>query len=109
MLLIPCPWCGPRDDAEFAYGNQAHIVRPADPLAATDAKWAYNNPQGENDFYFRATHAAAQAGQPWQNGKQLLSAAGSRSLKMVDVFKSKPEWRELIQSDRRGNYRLRVE
>ncbi len=28
----------------------------------TDAKWAYNNPQGEIDFYFRATHAAAQAG-----------------------------------------------
>ena len=57
----------------------------------------------------RVLHVAAQAGQPWQNGKQLLSAAGSRSLKMVDVFKSKPEWRELIQSDRRGNYRLRVD
>jgi feruloyl esterase len=29
---------------------------------ATDAKWAYNNPQAEIDFYYRATHAAAQAG-----------------------------------------------
>ncbi|MEQ9111134.1 MAG: tannase/feruloyl esterase family alpha/beta hydrolase [Rhodospirillaceae bacterium] len=26
-----------------------------------DAKWAYNNPQGEIDFYYRATHATAQA------------------------------------------------
>jgi hypothetical protein len=54
-------------------------------------------------------HAAAEAGQPWQNGKALLTTAGSRSLKMVDVFKSKPEWRELIQSDGRGNYRLRFD
>ena len=57
----------------------------------------------------QALHAAAQAGQPWENGKNLLTAAGSRSLKMVDVFKSKPEWRELIQSDGRGNYRLRFD
>ena len=27
-----------------------------------DAKWAYNNPQAEIDFYFRSTHATAQAG-----------------------------------------------
>ncbi len=57
----------------------------------------------------RVLHAAAEAGQPWQNGKTILATAGSRSLKMVDVFKSKPEWRELIQSDGRGNYRLRFE
>ncbi|MDX2145143.1 MAG: tannase/feruloyl esterase family alpha/beta hydrolase [Rhodospirillaceae bacterium] len=29
---------------------------------ASDAKWAYNNPQAEIDFYYRATHAAAQGG-----------------------------------------------
>ena len=23
MLLIPCPWCGPRDEHEFAYGGEA--------------------------------------------------------------------------------------
>ncbi|KGL03134.1 hypothetical protein OIU14_08150 [Thalassobacter stenotrophicus] len=57
----------------------------------------------------RALHSAAEAGEPWQNGKTILTLAGSRSLKMVDVFKSKPDWRELIQSDRRGNYRLRFE
>ena len=31
MLLIPCPWCGPRDEIEFHYGGEAHIARPADP------------------------------------------------------------------------------
>jgi hypothetical protein len=28
---------------------------------------------------------------------------------MADVFKSKGNWRDLIQSDGRGNYRLNVD
>jgi heterotetrameric sarcosine oxidase delta subunit len=52
MLLIPCPWCGPRDEVEFRYGGEAHIVRPADPAALDDAAWAEYlhmraNPKGE--------------------------------------------------------------
>jgi hypothetical protein len=56
----------------------------------------------------RALHAAAQADAPWQNGKTMLAAAGSRSLKMSDVFKSQKHWRQLIRSNRRGGYRLNV-
>lgn len=40
MLLIACPWCGPRAEIEFRYGGEAGIVRPADPAAADDAAWA---------------------------------------------------------------------
>jgi sarcosine oxidase subunit delta len=40
MLLIPCPWCGPRDEIEFHCGGEAHITRPADPDASSDAAWA---------------------------------------------------------------------
>lgn len=57
----------------------------------------------------QALHRAAQAGQPWQNGKLILSEAQSRSLRMSDVFKSKDNWRDLIRSDRRGNYRLNID
>jgi hypothetical protein len=28
---------------------------------------------------------------------------------MADLFKTQPEWRKLIQSDRRGKYRLNIE
>ena len=28
MLLIPCPYCGPRPEIEFTYGGEAHIARP---------------------------------------------------------------------------------
>lgn len=57
----------------------------------------------------RALHAAAQTGEPWQNGKAILSMAGSKSLRMADVFKSKKNWRQLIRSDRKGGYRLNVD
>ena len=50
MLLIPCPWCGERDETEFHYGGEAHVSR-ADPAAVDDAAWAdylymRNNPKG---------------------------------------------------------------
>ena len=40
MLLIECPWCGPRAETEFSYGGEAGIVRPADPDTLSDAEWA---------------------------------------------------------------------
>jgi heterotetrameric sarcosine oxidase delta subunit len=40
MLLINCPWCGPREDSEFTYGGQAHIARPRAPEAVSDENWA---------------------------------------------------------------------
>ncbi len=40
MLLINCPWCGLRDESEFSYGGEAHIVRPLKPDELTDAQWA---------------------------------------------------------------------
>ena len=35
MLLISCPFCGERHEAEFSPGGEAHIQRP-DPTAASD-------------------------------------------------------------------------
>jgi heterotetrameric sarcosine oxidase delta subunit len=51
MLLIPCPWCGPRNETEFHYGGQAGIAYPEDPHALGDAEWAEylfvrDNPKG---------------------------------------------------------------
>ncbi len=40
MLLIPCPYCGPRSEEEFSYGNEAHIARPKDPDKLNDTEWA---------------------------------------------------------------------
>jgi heterotetrameric sarcosine oxidase delta subunit len=51
MLLIPCPWCGERDETEFSYGGQAEIPYPADPAGLSDEEWARfvfvrDNPKG---------------------------------------------------------------
>ena len=51
MLQIHCPYCGLRDQTEFAYGGEAHIVRPLDPDACSDQEWTdyvFNrqNPKG---------------------------------------------------------------
>ncbi len=40
MLLIPCPFCGPREETEFSYGYEAHIERPKKPEKLSDADWA---------------------------------------------------------------------
>ena len=37
MLQIPCPYCGPRAEAEFSYGGEAHIARPLDPAQLDEA------------------------------------------------------------------------
>ena len=39
MLLITCPWCGPRAHVEFTYGGDATKVRTAEPEAASDEAW----------------------------------------------------------------------
>jgi sarcosine oxidase subunit delta len=36
MLLIPCPWCGPRAEPEFSYGGEP----AARPVEASDAALA---------------------------------------------------------------------
>ena len=28
MLLIPCPWCGPRPESDFTHGGDATLVMP---------------------------------------------------------------------------------
>jgi sarcosine oxidase subunit delta len=40
MLLIHCPYCEmDRPEIEFKYAGEAHLVRPADPDAASDEEW----------------------------------------------------------------------
>ena len=51
MLLIPCPWCGERDETEFRCHGEAHIARSKQPAALSDDQWAdylfmRGNPKG---------------------------------------------------------------
>jgi heterotetrameric sarcosine oxidase delta subunit len=49
MLLIACPWCGPRDEDEFLNGGEAEVARPVGEVG--DEAWAdylffHDNPKG---------------------------------------------------------------
>lgn len=66
MLLIHCPYCDePRPEIEFAYGGEAHIVRAADPSAASDADWERFlyircNPRGRHHERWRHVHGCGR-------------------------------------------------
>jgi heterotetrameric sarcosine oxidase delta subunit len=59
MLRIPCPWCGPRDENEFAFGGEAHVERP--PLEATDAEWT--------DYLFLRTNPLGVHAERWRHAR----------------------------------------
>jgi sarcosine oxidase subunit delta len=63
MLLIPCPWCGSRDELEFT--PRGEISTRPDPLASSDAEWvAYlyhgSNVRGWLREYWVHTHGCMQ-------------------------------------------------
>jgi sarcosine oxidase subunit delta len=39
MLLIPCPWCGPRAEPEFQWGGEP-AARPVPAGSVSDEAWA---------------------------------------------------------------------
>lgn len=57
MLLITCPYCGPRDESEFSFGGEASIVRPKDPDAVSDAEWA--------DYLFMRGNTRGRQAEQW--------------------------------------------
>jgi sarcosine oxidase subunit delta len=65
MLLIDCPWCGKRPELEFAYGGQAHLVRPPRPDTLGDQQWAdylymRSNPRGLHAERWRHAHGCGR-------------------------------------------------
>jgi len=66
MLLIHCPYCGmQRPEAEFRHAGAAHIARPVDPAAVSDADWAEylylrDNPRGVVAERWRHVHGCGR-------------------------------------------------
>ena len=60
-MLIPCPWCGDREDIEFTYGGSAQVAYPADPTSVDDATWArflFYRPNPKGTMAERWVHTA---------------------------------------------------
>jgi len=57
MLLIHCPWCGPRDETEFTCGGEAHIVTPLAPEDLDDGAWG--------EFLYLRTNPKGRCAERW--------------------------------------------
>ncbi|MGI4857154.1 MAG: sarcosine oxidase subunit delta [Janthinobacterium lividum] len=71
MLLIDCPWCGPRAEGEFSYGGEAGIIRPVAPETLSDKEWGdylfmRKNPRGVHREQWLHAHGCRR----WFNVKR---------------------------------------
>ena len=62
MLLVPCPWCGARSEAEFTYIRASQTKRPAtgdlsaentEQQALLDYVYLRDNPKGMTQEYWQ--------------------------------------------------------
>ena len=54
----------------------------------------------------RLLYQASLNDDAWQNGKLILQQVGSESFTLSNIFKRKPIWKQLIESDGKGYYRM---
>ena len=59
MFLIRCPYCGERDQSDFASGGEAHIARPTASENMSDAEWA--------EFVFLRTNPKGVIAERWNH------------------------------------------
>ena len=55
MIIIPCPYCGPRDEAEFSYHGDATAVRPTGEEGFFDYVYTRANPRGWHQEWWQHT------------------------------------------------------
>ena len=66
MFLIHCPYCDEAlPELEFEYAGQAHLDRPEDPAALSDAEWrdylfTRRNIRGNHAEQWRHSHGCAR-------------------------------------------------
>jgi hypothetical protein len=102
-------------NSSMAYGRKEAETPPS--AKAFRADLTYEHVWiGEQEFSLtrlqaaivRELHRAALDGHPWVSRERLREAVEFESEKLSHLFRRMPNWRELIRSDRRGNYRLNV-
>lgn len=84
-------------DAEFAHNEDFTKVRVA-------GQWHSFGPK--QAAVLRLLKLASEGDDPWRDGKRLLGDVGATTLRLADLFKRRPVWRQLVQADGKGCYRF---
>ncbi len=58
MIQLPCPWCGPRNVAEFRYGGE--VTRRPEPGTATEQEW--------RDYLYLRRNPCGWVRESWYHG-----------------------------------------
>jgi len=56
-MLVPCPWCGERDESEFSFGGEAHLERPNE--SCSDKNWT--------EYIFMRKNIKGEAKERWNH------------------------------------------
>ena len=83
--------------AEFVHNEDFTKVRVA-------GEWHSFGPK--QAAVLRRLRLACETDHPWRDGKGLLCDVGSTTLRLADLFKRRPVWRQLVQADGKGSYRF---
>ncbi|WP_062203225.1 sarcosine oxidase subunit delta [Aureimonas sp. AU12] len=59
MLLIHCPYCGPRPELEFRYAGEAHVVRAETPSEVGANEWG--------DFLYQRSNTRGLHAERWRH------------------------------------------
>lgn len=104
-----------RDRFERDHGTASTVSEPV----PTDAWYSddFSRIRLANEWYsfgpkqaavLRLLKAAGETDNPWCDGKRLLDEADAETMRLIDLFKRKPEWRRLVLADGKGRYRLNI-
>jgi sarcosine oxidase subunit delta len=100
MLLIRCPYCGPRPEIEFAYAGEAHIARPQKPALLDDDQWA--------EFLFLRTNPKGPLFERWRHVQgcarffnAVRDTVSDRFLATYEVGQPKPDLVSLTRAARK--------
>ena len=95
MFLIKCPYCGERDQSDFAHAGEAHIARPKWRDDMTDAEWA--------DFVFMRKNTKGIYAERWIHAagcrkyfNMLRNTATDEVLAVYEVGKKPPKVSSLL-------------
>ena len=81
-MLIPCPWCGNRDEAEFSYGGE--VTTEPDPIVSDDKDWA--------DYVFNVNGEPGIRREWWHHGPSgiwFILERDTRTDTVVQILDSK--------------------
>ncbi len=95
MFVLECPWCGCRDQSEFACHGEAHITRPPEPSLLTDAEWG--------EYLFFRTNPRGLHRERWVHAhgcrRWLVVARDTRDDRIYAVYKPTERPEVAVDSD----------